>query len=466
MNKSDRHIALWDECRRIIRGHIGLELYNLWFKPVKSVSFDNGIVTLKVPQEFFKEVYEERFYNLLVKTMQQVYGSGVKLYYQYDIIKDDAGSSVVVGATRNTLPHGKKQKNEASVLNPFDAGNYADIDPHLIPSLSFENYCVGESNKLPHSIAQYIASNPNKREFNPFFLYGSVGVGKTHLIQAIGLKIKEDRPSTRVLYITSKIFENHVALAYMRDKVPDLINFYQSLDVLLIDDIQEISRKKANQEALFAIFNYLHQNSKILIFTSDRAPIEMEDVSERLIDRFKWGVTEKLEKPDYELRRDILDFKAERNGLALSQDVIDIIAQRVTGSIRELEGVVMSLMTRAIMTNGSITKDMALSVIKNSCISPIRKINFDMIVDETADYFNLSPDAIFGNSRQRDIAEARQVIMYLCRKLTDLSTPAIGHRLNRAHTTVLHGIEVVENRMNNDQSLVESVDAITNKLSV
>lgn len=463
---SNNHTELWNKCLAIIRDNIGPELFDTWFRKAESLGYADGAVTIKVPSEYFKEHYEDRFYNILKLAMRRVYGNGVKLYYNYDIVKDDATSSVRVESTPQS--HLLKNRMEASMqknIDPFQSASYAPVKPQLNPALTFENYCVGESNKLPYTIAEYIAEHPEKREFNPFFLYGSVGVGKTHLIEAIGIRIKENRPQSRVVYISSKMFEQHVAQAYMSGKVPDLINFYQSLDVLLIDDIQEISNKKANQEALFAIFNYLHQRNRILIMTSDRAPAEMEGFADRLVDRFKWGVTEKLERPDYALRKQILTSKAERNGLDIPADVIDVVAARIDGSVRELEGVVMGLMTRSIVTGAPITREMAEQVIGTTYTAPKRRVNFDMILEETADSFNVSPDVLFSSSRQRDIVDARQVVMYLCRKLTDLSLPAIGNRLNRKHTTVLHGITEVKNRVAVEKNLAEAIHGIEVRLT-
>ncbi|MDE6217708.1 MAG: chromosomal replication initiator protein DnaA, partial [Muribaculaceae bacterium] len=340
------------------------------------------------------------------------------------------------------------------------------FNPQLNPDLNFNNYVVGQSNKLAFTIADYIARNPRNSNFNPFFLFGDVGVGKTHLTQAIGIRIKEEHPKAKVFFTTAKQFQTLYANSVRVKKVPDFINWFSNIDVLLLDDLQEIAHMvKTTNDALFPVFNHLHQNGKQLVFTCDRPPMELDGIADRLIDRFKWGITEKLPRPDAELRRRILTFKARHNGLDLPEEVIELIAESATSSVRELEGIVMGILTRSITLNAPISLELAKEVMKNTIKTPVRKsVNFDMVVEATAEYYRLNPDVIFSKSRVRDVADARQVIMYLCNKLTGLSSVSIGYKLNRQHATVLHGISAIRERIDAVPEVAAAVEQIEHSI--
>ena len=440
------HKELWQHCLEIIKSNIHETQFQSWFQPVESIGFENGVVTLRLPSDFFREQYEGRFFPILSKTMKRVYGANVRLQYTIEVVNKDPESAVIIESQ-----------------TPSNIVRYEDIDSQLNLTYNFENYCVGNSNKLVHTIAEYIGNNPNKVDFNPVFLYGPTGVGKTHLIQAIGIRVKEVKPSARVLYITARVFENQYGQAVHDKKVTDFINFYQSIDVLLIDDIQEIAGKVGTQKAFFPIFNHLHQKGKQIIMTSDRPPVELDGIMERLINRFSWGVTEVLPKPDLELRKQIINQKSRKNGLALSEDVVELIAEYATDSVRELEGVIMSLITRASILKHPVTADLARVVMK-STVKITKKINFEMIVETTAAAYNFDSDVIFTKNRMRNIADARQVVMYLANKFTDLSSTMIGAKLGRTHATVLHGIKNVQNRIGVEKSFAEFIDQIETTL--
>lgn len=458
----------WNMCLDIIHDNVGDARYNAWFACAKAVKFADNRLTISLPSNFFYEKYEDDFYNLIVGALRRVFGEGIKLDYEIKVIADDQDAKVTLQG--QTQSHVVKNKFAQSVSTPSGSQAPAEkpleLDSQLNSSLNFENYCVGESNRLPFTIAEYIANHPHKTEFNPFFLYGEVGVGKTHLIQAIGIRIKEQNPSARVLFTTLKQFQNLYANAAIQRKIPGFINWFQQIDVLLIDDLQELASKiKTADDALFPIFNHLHQNGKQLVFTCDRPPVELDGIADRLIDRFKWGITEKLPKPDLNLRKQILNFKATKNGLDLPAEVIDYIAECSTGSVRELEGIVMGILTRSITLNVPISMQLARDVMSHHLKRVEKKtVNFDMIVEVTAEYYRLNPDVIFSKSRVRDISDARQVIMYLCHKLTSLSAGAIGQRLNRSHATVLHGISAVSDRMPLVKSLQDAVEVIEAEL--
>lgn len=457
----------WNKVVEIITDNIGEQRAKTWFGAAEPLDYIDNKLHLKLPSEFFAEKYEVEFYNILTSSMRKVFGNSVKLIYEIEIIKNDKDSNVKIAGVSQSPAIKNRFLRSMQASSPIveASSEKPDFDPQLNEALTFENYCVGASNKLPFTIAEYIAKNPGKNDFNPFFLYGDVGVGKTHLIQAIGIRVKENNPRSKVCFVTLRQFQQLYQNAVIKKEVPYFIQWFQQMDVLLIDDLQELSHKSGTTDALFAIFNHLHQNGKAIIFTCDRRPMDLDGIADRLIDRFKWGITEELPKPDFELKKKILEFKATKNGLGLSKDVIDLIAEHSTGSVRELEGIVMGILTRSITLNCPISVDLAKEVMKHTVRPREQKaINFEMIVETTAEYFNLNPDVIFSKNRTRDIADARQIIMYLSNKLTSLSSNAIGTKLNRSHTTVLHGIKAVEDRVNFTKDLYDVVTAIENEL--
>lgn len=467
---TDSQNKKWLRCLDIIRDNIGEEKFKMWFECAKPLAYDEDshVLTIELPSTFYCELYEDDFYNILSKALMKEFGTNVRLSYETKIIAGDNDSKVKLQSSGQSHTISSKFiKSRQTPANPnVNKEIITDIDPQLNPSLSFENYCVGESNKLAYTIADHIASKPFNSHFNPFFLYGDVGIGKTHLIQAIGIRVKELYPTKKVLFTTARLFQNIYVQAALDGKVPDFIRWFQQIDVLLIDDLQELAGKtKTTNDALFPIYNHLHQNGKQLVFTCDRPPMELDGIADRIIDRFKWGITERLPKPDLALRKNILAFKARKNGLELPQDVIDLIAENATESIREIEGIVLGILTRSIMHNAPITKELAMEVMKNSIKQVEKKhINFDMIVETTAEYFGLNPDVIFSKSRVRDIADARQIIMYLAHNLIGLSSKAIGSKLNREHTTVLHGISSIEDRMPYVKELNDAISSIESEL--
>ncbi|MBD5196889.1 MAG: chromosomal replication initiator protein DnaA [Bacteroides sp.] len=452
----------WNKCLELIKDNIGEKRFNTWFACAKATSYIDNKLTLKLPSAFYCDKYEDDFIDILKLALRKEFGKDIKLGYEYNVLSGDDKSKVSIESPQKSHLNNKLVTSYSKT--PIEKREI-DFDPQLNYALNFENYCVGDSNILPHTIAKHIAENPGKPEFNPFFLYGNVGVGKTHLIQAIGIRIKEQNPNARVLFVPMKHFSQLYQQAYLNKNIPEFINWFQAMDVIMFDDLQELSHKTGTAEALFPIFNHLQRNNKNIIFTCDRPPMELDGLADRLIDRFKWGVVERLPNPDFQLRKMILESKSRRNGLELPQDVINIIATRIDGSVRELETVVNGLLTRSIVKNAPLSVELAEEVMSHVVKLPVKKaINFDMIVESTAEYFNLSPDAIFSPSRLRDIADARQMIMYLSHKHTSLSSPAIGSKLNRKHATVLHGISSIEDRLSYSKELSDALAAIEKDL--
>ena len=457
------HQQLWDECRQFIKDNISPKQYDVWFRDITSISFENKDLKLMVPSSFFVEQLEERFLDVLRAAIRKVYGDGVRLYYNYNQVQGEPSTTVNVRSASPSAVIGQGVK--AQPANPFKQQPAADFDSQLNPRYTFQNYCAGRSNEIARSIGQSIADNPSLKTFNPLFVFGPTGVGKTHLIQAVGIGVKEKTPSARVLYVTARLFESQFTAAQRKGDINNFFHFYQSIDTLIIDDIQDINNKPATQNTFFHIFNHLHQNNKQIILSSDCAPAEMEGFEGRLLSRFKWGISTKLDKPDAELRRQVLIQKAEQDGLSLPADVIDFIAENVTDSIREIEGVAASLIAHATVLNCDITVDLARRVIANAVKIRSRQINFDMVAEAVGEYYGLDVDLIFTKSRKREISDARQVVMYLSKKLAMMPTTTIGVRLGRTHATVIYACRNIEERMPLERKLYDDIHAIEKALS-
>lgn len=464
MNK-EQNILLWDKCLEILRDNLDAEQFDAWFAPIVAVDFKDDKLTLKLPSQFFVQQIEQNFYDLFSATLRRVYGNNVKLFYNYNIIEDTPDSSVTIAHDNSsTKLNNRVNKQYQQVANPFAPVEMEDIDPQLNPRYTFENYCQSMSNKLAVSVGMAIATDPNCKTFNPMFVFGPTAVGKTHLIQAIGIKIKELRPRTRVLYTTSRIFELQYTTAVKNNKVNDFISFYQSIDVLILDDIQELAGKSGTQNAFFHIFNHLHQNQKQLIMSSDCRPSDLDGMVPRLISRFKWGMTVELYKPDYELRRGVLKMKASQDGLSLDDEVIDFIAQNVTESVRDLEGIVVALLAHATMLNQEVDIELAKKVVGNTVNINKKQLSFELIAETVSRFYNIDQQLLYGKSRKREISDARQLVMYLTKKTTQMSSTNIGQKLYRDHATVLHACKQIEQRLSIEKKFRHEVEMIEKEL--
>ncbi len=459
----------WNRCLDVIKANVPAEQFDAWFAPIVAVDYDqeNSRVTLRVPSQFFVEQIEGRYLNILKAALNKVFGEKVKLFYKFNVVGSDDASAVEQTEAGSSVKLKQELKvRKPRVANPFDRDDaLEDIDPQLNPRYTFENYCSSMSNKLAVSIGQAIAEHPEVKTYNPLFVFGATGVGKTHLLQAIGIKLKENNPRMRVLYVSSREFESQYTTAVQQKKVNDFINFYQSIDVLLLDDIQFFAGKLGTQNTFFHIFNLLHQHQRQLIMSSDCRPSDLDGIEPRLISRFKWGMTVELEKPDFELRRRFLVLKAAQDGLNIDDEVLDFIASQVTDSVRELEGVMVALLAHATMLGQDITIDLARSVIGNTVKVTPKQVTFDSIAETVADYYNLSTQMIYGKSRKREISDARQLVMYLARKQAQMSSTSIGARLDRTHATVLHACTQIEQRLSIEKDFYREVAAITANLT-
>ncbi len=459
----------WNRCLDVIKANLPAEQFDAWFAPIVAVDHDleNNRVTLRAPSKFFVEQIEGRYLTLLSAALKKVFGENVRLTYKYNVVGGDDATAIEQSEDNSSVKLKQELKiRSPRVANPFQqADTLDDIDPQLNPKYTFENYCSSISNRLAVSIGQAIVDHPEVKTYNPLFVFGTTGVGKTHLLQAIGIKLKEQNPRMRVLYVSARVFESQYTTAVIQKKVNDFINFYQSIDVLLLDDIQEFAGKQGTQNTFFHIFNHLHQHQRQLVMSSDCRPSDLDGMVPRLISRFKWGMTVELEKPDYDLRRKFLAMKAAQDGLKISEEVMDFIATHVTENVRELEGVMVALLAHATMLGQDITIDLARSVIGNTVKVSQRQVTFESIAETVADYYNLPTELIYGKSRKREISDARQLVMYLAKKEAQMSSPSIGAKLDRTHATVLHACIQIEQRMSIEKDFSREVQAITASLT-
>jgi len=452
----------WNKCLAIIKDNLPAEQYNAWFAPIVAVDYKNNYVTLKVPSRFFVEQIEERYITLLSAALKRVFGEAVKLNYRFNVVGTDDATAIDQSDDNSSVKLKQDIKmRQARIANPFDRDEaLEDIDPQLNPHFTFENYCSSKSNRLAVSIGMAIATHPEVKTYNPLFVFGSTGVGKTHLLQAIGIKIKENNPRTRVLYVSARVFESQYTTAVKQNKINDFINFYLSIDVLLLDDIQEFAGKTGTQNTFFHIFNHLRMHQRQLVMSSDCPPSDLDGMEERLISRFKRGVTVELEKPDLDLRRQVLIMKAAQDGLKIDDEVIDYIATHVTDSIRELEGVMVSLLAHATMLNQNIDIDLARQVIQNIVKVNQRELTFELIAETVANHYHMDQRLLYGKSRKREISDARQLLMYLAKKETTMSSTVIGAKLDRTHATVLHACTQIEQRLSIEKDFRSDVEAV------
>jgi len=458
------HVALWNDCLNIIRDNVAESTYNTWFAPIIPLKFEDKTLVIQVPSQFFYEFLEEKFVDLLRHTLYQVIGEGAKLMYNVMVDRSASATVNLEASNRSTAV----RKNNISPAAPRtripqapQAPAIQELDPRLNPDYTFETFIEGNSNKLSRSVAEAVAENPAKTVFNPLFIHGNSGVGKTHLANAIGLRIKERYPEKRVLYVSAHLFQIQYTDSVRNNTTNDFINFYQTIDVLIIDDIQEFAGVVKTQNTFFHIFNHLHQNGKQLILTSDLPPVLLQGMEDRLLTRFKWGMVAELERPSVELRKDILRNKIHRDGLDFPTEVITYIAENVDDSVRDLEGIVISIMAHSTIYNKEIDLDLAQRIVKKVVRSEKKVITIDNILTAVTDYFKIEPKQIHSRSRKREVVQARHFAMFLAKKYTEYSTPKIGKFIgNRNHSTVLHACKTVKHQCEVDKSYRADMEAV------
>ena len=461
--------ALWDQTLALISENVAEKAYNTWFKPIVFESFNPSTLTLllQVPSAFVYEYLEEHYVDLLSKCLHRTFGRSIRLNYRVVVVKNPEAGTVVDGDTEENAIEERPATTRANQSpTPLDAAP-TDLNPQLDRRLTFKNYIEGDSNKLPRSIGQSIAEHPNTTQFNPLFIYGPSGCGKTHLINAIGVKTKQMYPQKRVLYISAKLFQVQYTSAVLNNKVNDFISFYQTIDMLIVDDVQEWMDKAKTLDTFFHIFNHLFKNGKRIILASDRPPVDLKGMPERLLTRFSCGLIAELEKPNTQLCKDILGSLIRRDGLEIPEDVIDFIAENADGSVRDLQGVINGLLAYSITYGGDINMRLAERVVKRAVRIDDKPLTVDDIIDTVCKHYNVTTAAVNGKSRKREFVIARQVSMYLAQKYTKMPAKRIGLLVgNRDHSTVIHSCTAVESRLKVDHAFQEEISSIENSFKL
>jgi chromosomal replication initiator protein len=429
--------------------------YNTWFLPIRPISFNDNNLKVQLPNQFFWEWIDEHFSTIVKKTVFDVLGENGKLSY---IIADEqeqkeeyVKQSSISQATSVKILETKRPEHETN----------------LNPRYKFENFIKGEGNQLARAAAGAISDNPGGTSFNPFFIYGGVGLGKTHLIQSIGNSILEKFPEKKVIYLSSDSFTVEFVEAIQSNKVNDFSGFYRSMDVLIIDDIQFLMGKEKTQDLFFHIFNTLHQSRKQIILSSDKPPKDLKGLDDRLISRFQWGLSADIQPPELEMRIAILKNKVEEYGMLVSTEILEFIAGSITSNIRELEGCLIKLLANASLNSKEITLELAKRTVKE--IATDRKINItiDDISKAVCHYLNIAENKIREKTRKKEIVLARQLAMYFSKELTKSSLKTIGlHFGGRDHSTVIHACNSIEQMRQKDLSMKELIDSIRNKIEL
>ena len=461
--------ALWDDCLKLIQQNVTEQQYKTWFAPISFESYSEESKTLlvQVPSPYVYEYLEQYYVGLLGKVLERCFGTKVRLTYR--IVTDKAHKlSQDVESERSAdieRPQPATRANKAPTV--LDAAMPQDLHPQLDPRKTFDSFIEGDSNKLPRTVGISIAEHPGKSTFNPFFIFGPSGCGKTHLVNAIGTRCKEMYPQKRVLYVSARLFQVQFTDASRQNTVNDFINFYQTIDVLIVDDVQEWATAEKTVATFFHIFDHLFRLGKQIILASDRPPVDLVWLSERMLTRFSCGLIAELEKPDVQLCKDILNAKCRRDGLKIPADVIDFIASTANGSVRDLEGVLNSLMAYSIVYNSAIDMRLAERVIKRAVKIDNHPLTIDDILEKVCQHYGVSQQSVFSRSRKRDLVQVRQVSMYLAKKFTKMPDSRIGQLIgNRDHSTVIHSCATIEQRLKVDKSFLDELTSIENSFKL
>ena len=455
-NMQENINILWAECQQILKDNLSQSAYQTWFAPIEPIQWEDNMLVLQVRSQFIVDYIEDNYLDILSRVLRKVFGSQVQLEYRILM----AGSSIDIPSDSTKLSMSKPMPISQSTVEIA-----ADWDSHLNPQYTFDNFIKGEPNKLARAVAVEIAKSPGKTIFNPLFLYGGSGVGKTHLAYAIGNEVCRLNSDARVLYVAANTFKLQFQDAVNHNRVPDFLMFYQSVDVLIVDDIQYFADLKGTQDSFFQIFNHLQQSHKQLILTSDRSPLELRGVQDRLLSRFKWGLAAEITRPDYQLRHDILMYRIRKDGIKLNDEIITYVATHVTDNVRDLEGVLASLLAYSTLTDSPI--DMALTQTVVGRLVALRPQSFDTkdIVSRVCQHMNVTEKVITARTRQREAVRARNIVMYLIKKYTDSSLAQIGAVVHRDHATVAHSLNTMDDLMSYDAVLRQEVAAIERTLS-
>ena len=468
MNNS--HQALWDDCLRLIKANVSEQQFKTWFAPLvfESYSEAENDLLVQVPSPYIYEYLEQYYVGLLSKVILRVFGPNVSLRYR--ILTDKTNNTTTdvesegLGLNIEEMPVSDRANQGPSVL---DAATPQQLNPQLDPKKTFQSFIEGDSNKLPRTVGLSIAEHPGKSTFNPFFVYGPSGCGKTHLINAIGLRCKETYPQKRGLYVSARLFQVQFTDASRQNTVNDFINFYQTIDMLIVDDVQEWATAEKTVATFFHIFDHLFRLGKQIILASDRPPVDLKWLQDRMLTRFSCGLIAELEKPNTQLCIDILNAKCRRDGLKIPADVIQFIADTANGSVRDLEGVVNSLMAYSIVYNTNIDMKLAERVIKRAVKVDNHPLTIDDILEKVCHHYGISQQSVFSKSRKRNYVQVRQISMYLASKYTRMPAGRIGQLIgNRDHSTVIHSCNIIEQRLKVDQAFQSEIASIENSFKL
>jgi chromosomal replication initiator protein len=467
---------IWNNCLTVIRNNVSHQNFKIWFEPIVPVSIKDNILTIQVPSQFFYEWLEENYITLLKKTIKKELGKEGKLEYHI-VLENSSKSKPYV----SKIPSSNQKEIQNNLVNiPMSFGTNKIRNPFIIPGLqkininpqlnkayTFDSFVEGECNRLARSAGYAVAQNPGGTSFNPLFIYGSGGLGKTHLANAIGIEAKNIDHEKIVLYVTADKFQTQFIDAIMDNKKNDFVHFYQSIDLLIIDDVQFLSGKEKTQDVFFHIFNHLHQNGKQLILTSDKAPVDIIGMEQRLLSRFKWGLSADLQAPGLETRLAILRKKIKKDGIEISNEVIEYIAYSITTNVRELEGALISLLAQASLNKKEINIDLARNMLDKFVRNTVREVSIDYIQKVICDYFDIPIEIMKSKTRKREIVQCRQLAMYFAKQLTKNSLAMIGkHCGNKDHATVLHACKTVNNLADTDKRFKGYISDIEKRLTI
>ncbi len=462
--------AVWNECLRVIEPHVNEQSFSTWFKPINPVKLDGSSLTIQVPSQFFYEWLEDNYVQVLKLAIKNVLGANGRLEYAVVVDRGNSQNQPYVVS----YPQGNAVKKNAALAveskSPFDMQSlHSDtlLQSNLNPNYTFNTYIEGDCNRLARSAGFAVATKPGITSFNPLMVYGVVGLGKTHLVQAIGNEIKNGPEDKFVLYVSSEKFVNQFMDSIKDGNVKSFTNFYMQVDVLIIDDVQFLAGKDRTQEMFFHIFNHLHQNKKQIIMTSDCPPRDLKGLEERLLSRFKWGLTADLQMPDFETRVAIIKRKMQTEGIFIPHDVIEYLAYTVDTNVRELEGVMISLIAHASLNRVEIDLSLAKTIMKNIVKDIETEVGIDFIQKTVSDYFEIKLDDLKAKTRKKEIVTARQVAMYFSKEFTNHSLKSIGYHFGgRDHSTVIHAVQTVNDMIETDTTFRNAVTELKKKFKM
>jgi len=450
----------WKECLEIIKDNVPSQVYLTWFEPIKALRLSNDKLVVKVPSQFYCEWIEEHYYPLLEKTIKKCLGTDVAL--EYEVVIEDTGDTLEERTIK--MPAFKYPQNKTEVKTNSDDRAF-EFTSFLNPRYTFENFIQGDNNQFASSASIAISDNPGTTRFNPLIIYGETGLGKTHLVQSIGNRIIQNKKAKRVLYSTSERFAMEFINSIQNNKINEFSNFYRSVDVLIIDDIQFFQGKEKTQDNFFHTFNAIHQAGKQIVLTSDKPPRDLHDVDDRLISRFQWGLIVDIQPPDYETRIAILQRKSKDEGIELPCDVLDYLAKHTTSNVRELEGTLISLIAKHTFERKELNVDLAKEIVHGIASVKEKEISLNTIKEVVAAHFKLTVEALDSKSRKQEIALARQMAMYLTKEFTQLSLKSIGKQFgDRDHTTVIHSCKSIVNLISTNQNIKNSFQTLISKI--